>query len=230
MERENWVDFPCVVCICVCKTGSMVLMKELGSLFGCTGKLWCHFLEGRQRKHRDLPRSTVRWAFPSKDGPIPYCGTIFHPRRLPFWAFNSEAPALHGPMVPVSLSRGLVKCHQGKLMQCRNVMRWNGKKKKNDDGGDHKVVTDLSNRVSDTGRCPWLPADLLRVLLVLAMTAMSHSMYVYFSILLGNHFSTVHHVWENPISSGSSRNTEDEYEQKISILALSSFTWMAQFW
>ena len=130
MERENWVDFPCVVCICVCKTGSMVLMKELGSLFDCTGKLWCHFLEGRQRKHRDLPRSTVRWAFPSKDGPIPYCGTIFHPRRLPFWAFNSEAPALHGPMVPVSLSRGLVKCHQGKLMQCRNVMRWNGSPKK----------------------------------------------------------------------------------------------------
>ena len=94
-ERKlSW--FSCVVCICVCKTGSMVLMKELGSLFDCTGKLWCHFLEGRQRKHRDLPRSTVRWAFPSKDGPIPYCGTIFHPRRLPFWAFNSEAPALHG--------------------------------------------------------------------------------------------------------------------------------------
>ena len=67
---------------------------------------------------------------------------------------------------PVALKRsGATKGSWCMLVQCHGIpnrrSRW------------PQVVADLSNRISDTGRCPWLPADLLRVLPVLAM---NHSM------------------------------------------------------
>lgn len=139
-----------------------------------TGKLWCHFLEG-QRKHRDLPRSTSFHIVPLS---AVSCSQQGRTDPLLWYHLSSPPPtilsvhcvkqrrcaaALHGASI-IEQRSGRVSPREADAMpECHGMptpnRRWRWPQ-------GHKVVVthDLSNRVSDTGRCPWLPADLLRVL------------------------------------------------------------------